>query len=485
MSERPPRSSDSPHLAPRNARARRGASLVELLIALALFALAMVAGAKSLQQAVSSTADKTSLHVAALTTVDQSSSGGAALVPSPTPEPEAPKKEESRWSKAWSFAKNAGEFAIDNFTPVGDIKTLADPNASLFDKVLAGTSLAASVIPVPGVGPGVKALTKGVKAGAKGVKDTKRAKRGAEVVEDTGDAPDLAAGGKRRKNDEPEEECQGDSCKAGPGKNCFAAGTLVYTEDGDRPIESIAQGDRVWSRDPVTGELALQRIVQTFVHDSHVIDLVLADTTRSEHVTVTSNHPFWVEGAGFLPAGTLDGVTQLWAPTGALTAHAAASWGERTKVYNLEVERSHTYFVGALHAWVHNQSEKTCDEEFPEPAVPAADVTWKGFRKGELAEHFEKHGPEFGDITQTQYLRKAKEFAAEQGKFRETSVGNVVVKYDEATRRVLIGNTGQRELRTFYIADSRSSTPFEDAVELAKTMVNGAPPAVPRPRPRP
>lgn len=40
---------------------------------------------------------------------------------------------------------------------------------------------------------------------------------------------------------------------------CFAAGTLVHTENGLRPIEEVKKGDLVWSRDEATGEIALRR----------------------------------------------------------------------------------------------------------------------------------------------------------------------------------------------------------------------------------
>ena len=35
---------------------------------------------------------------------------------------------------------------------------------------------------------------------------------------------------------------------------CFVEGTLVVTEDGDKPIEEIKAGDLVYSTDPETGE---------------------------------------------------------------------------------------------------------------------------------------------------------------------------------------------------------------------------------------
>ena len=108
-------------------------------------------------------------------------------------------------------------------------------------------------------------------------------------------------------------------------------------------------------------------------------------------------------------------------------------------------------------------------EELAEQA--SKKVNWKGFSKGKLKDHFEKHGDEFGDITQTEYLKQAKEFAKETGEtIQEKTVGNLVVKYDSSTKKVLVGNSKNREIRTFYKADGRSETPFEDAIKLAEEL---------------
>lgn len=105
----------------------------------------------------------------------------------------------------------------------------------------------------------------------------------------------------------------------------------------------------------------------------------------------------------------------------------------------------------------------------------AASIKWKGFRKGELATHYQKHvvdQMEFcSKITQNQYLKKAKDFALETGSgYKEEIVGNLIVKYDPSTRRVLVGHGKAREIRTFYIADDRVVDPFEAAVDLAKEL---------------
>jgi len=138
---------------------------------------------------------------------------------------------------------------------------------------------------------------------------------------------------------------------------CFAAGTPIATEDGLRPIESIAVGERVWSRDEVTGADQLAQVLRRFVtRDSTVIGVdIPIDAARHEVLRVTENHRFFVPDRGWVPAHELNGSYLVsLAARGPPTASALESWAERTTVYNLEVENLHTYFVGEARVLVHN-----------------------------------------------------------------------------------------------------------------------------------
>lgn len=111
--------------------------------------------------------------------------------------------------------------------------------------------------------------------------------------------------------------------------------------------------------------------------------------------------------------------------------------------------------------------------------VGAEGTNWKGFSSEKnpetgltkLQEHYDKHvirGQEFGDISQTDYLKMAKAFAKESDpNFMQAKVGNIVIKYDPGTRRLFIGNIKSRQIRTFYRADYRSPDPFIAAIEEA------------------
>jgi RHS repeat-associated protein len=138
---------------------------------------------------------------------------------------------------------------------------------------------------------------------------------------------------------------------------CFAAGTLVATPQGPKPIDALHVGDLVTSRDEATGETTTRPVTRVFVTpDKDVLDLSFAHPDGTvETITATPGHPFRVEGTGWVEARDLAlGATVQTAESGLATLSATLSRAERTTVYNLEVEGTHTYFVGRTTAWVHN-----------------------------------------------------------------------------------------------------------------------------------
>jgi len=139
---------------------------------------------------------------------------------------------------------------------------------------------------------------------------------------------------------------------------CFAAGTPVQTEHGDRAIERIVVGDRVWARDVGSGAIALRPVVNTYrTARVPVVDLELSTRfMASEHLSVTRSHLFWVEGPGWVRAEAL-GAQPLWSTEQSTQARLTTSLiesPEPTTVYNLEVSDFHSYFVGHSHVLVHN-----------------------------------------------------------------------------------------------------------------------------------
>jgi RHS repeat-associated protein len=147
-------------------------------------------------------------------------------------------------------------------------------------------------------------------------------------------------------------------------RKCFAAGTLVWTSAGLIPIEQIQVGDLVLSRDDVTGESSWQSVEETFVTpETELLDLELAWPGGGETLRVTSEHPIWVKGEGWVEAGSLrsgDHIASADAGGWATVQSLRGPPGKET-VYNLSVAKSHTYFVGSGGTWVHNGGP--CGEE--------------------------------------------------------------------------------------------------------------------------
>jgi len=145
------------------------------------------------------------------------------------------------------------------------------------------------------------------------------------------------------------------------GTCCFVAGTLVETEFGLRPIESIELGDRVLARNPETGETALKAVTDLIrLNERMIWEVSLSGNNDvSEFFETTDDHPWWV----------VDETGQgSWKDTAELSAGMIVTTADNqtmiiTKVleteridatYNLTVADFETYFVGENKVLVHN-----------------------------------------------------------------------------------------------------------------------------------
>ena len=81
--------------------------------------------------------------------------------------------------------------------------------------------------------------------------------------------------------------------------NCFTAGTKVQTDEGEKNIEDIKVGDRVLSKDEITGEQAYKEV--TVLHRNEK-DTTYRLSAGYQIIETTDNHPFWAEGKGWVLA---------------------------------------------------------------------------------------------------------------------------------------------------------------------------------------
>ena len=135
---------------------------------------------------------------------------------------------------------------------------------------------------------------------------------------------------------------------------CFIAGTLVLTEDGEKPIEDIEVGDYVYASDPETGESGYKEVLQTFVNESS--ELVHIHVNGDEIVS-TPTHPFYSPQRGWTSAVDLKAGDILVLSNGDYVVVEQVQHEileAPVKVYNFEVQDFHTYYVGKNSVLVHN-----------------------------------------------------------------------------------------------------------------------------------
>lgn len=89
---------------------------------------------------------------------------------------------------------------------------------------------------------------------------------------------------------------------------CFAAGTLVHTKEGLKPIEQIQVGDWVLSKPENGGEQAYKRVLKTFEYPpERIVEVRYTGPSKDQRkkagtgfrIMATLNHPFWTKEDGW------------------------------------------------------------------------------------------------------------------------------------------------------------------------------------------
>jgi hypothetical protein len=137
------------------------------------------------------------------------------------------------------------------------------------------------------------------------------------------------------------------SCLGAFGK-CFVAGTPVLMADGTwESVEKVRAGDSVMTKDAATGRLQAGRVVEPYVRQSDDGTIRLTFSSGLS-VETTSEHPFFIEGQGWVEAGKLKAGARVAARDGdkSATLERVERRPGKRLVYNFEVEGTHSYFVG-------------------------------------------------------------------------------------------------------------------------------------------
>jgi len=139
--------------------------------------------------------------------------------------------------------------------------------------------------------------------------------------------------------------------------NSFDGDTPIWTENGMISISEVNIGDLVWAFDEETGEVVLQPVVHTIERDGDH-ELVLLIMNSGETITTTPSHPFyvirngewnWIEANQLAAGDVIKGAgQQAHVITGIETANTDGP------VFNLTVDKDHTYFIGDGLTLAHN-----------------------------------------------------------------------------------------------------------------------------------
>lgn len=139
-----------------------------------------------------------------------------------------------------------------------------------------------------------------------------------------------------------------------PPCECFAAGTLVWTRTGLRPIESLEIGDFVLTQNVETGELSYKPVLGRTVRQPNPCrKLSIGD----DALVAVDGHPFWVAGSGWKMVKELEDGATLHAVNGPITLEAIDD-AEPVETYNLIVADFNTYFVGKTGVLVHDNTPR-------------------------------------------------------------------------------------------------------------------------------
>lgn len=133
-------------------------------------------------------------------------------------------------------------------------------------------------------------------------------------------------------------------------KDCFAKGTLVWTQGGLRPIETIRVGDTVLAQDVEKGELAFKIVLGTSIRPASPMTSV---RVGGETIVSTRGHRYWVDGTGWRMAKNLKAGDSLHGMKERLSVEDVSESPD-LPAWNLIVDGFNSYFVGQQGILVHD-----------------------------------------------------------------------------------------------------------------------------------
>jgi len=118
--------------------------------------------------------------------------------------------------------------------------------------------------------------------------------------------------------------------------------------------------DEVKSMNPVTGEIAYKRVINTHINrfdPTGTVSLIDEIDGSETHLSVTAEHPFYHAERGWVHASKLNIDDLITEDDGGVLRVTKVTFNSNAPLnvtYNLEVADFHTYFVGEDGVLVHN-----------------------------------------------------------------------------------------------------------------------------------
>lgn len=133
------------------------------------------------------------------------------------------------------------------------------------------------------------------------------------------------------------------------GGGCFLAGTIIYTPFGQKPIEAVKKGWKIYSFDADTRTVEADKVGEVFTYTVEgYYEFTFSDGTR---LKVTPEHPFLSESE-WVKADDLVLGRHLWRLTAnewQKVALEKIKWiSESAAVFNIHVEKNQTYFANGI-----------------------------------------------------------------------------------------------------------------------------------------
>ncbi len=147
------------------------------------------------------------------------------------------------------------------------------------------------------------------------------------------------------------------SCPGLRTGGCFSGRMLIDVEGGKKRAKDIQVGDRVAARSQFdsTGPIEYKEVEEVFIRVTPILNVHVA----GQVIETSPEHPFYVEGRGWIPAGMLQiGDVLLTREGEQVFVEGVGNSGRVETVYNWRIRDWHTYFVSAgeraLSIWAHN-----------------------------------------------------------------------------------------------------------------------------------